>query len=64
MAMVMIYFKKNFFYIYCRPITSILVFGQLPEWIRSQIYTIPNGHHPEWTQSRMSTYLITEMVYT
>ena len=45
-----------------------------PEWTPSRmalsrIYTIPNGHHiewhnPEWGQSRMSTCIITEVLYT
>ena len=25
--------------------------------------TIPNGHNPEWTLSRMSTYLVTEELF-
>ena len=29
--------------------------GHHPEWTPSRMDTIPNGHHPEWTQSRMDT---------
>ena len=29
--------------------------GHNPEWTQSRMDTIPNGHNPEWTQSRMDT---------
>ena len=29
--------------------------GHHPEWIQSRMDTIRNGHNPEWTQSRMDT---------
>ena len=29
--------------------------GHKPEWTQSRMGTIPNGHNPEWTQSRMDT---------
>ena len=29
--------------------------GHHPEWTPSRMDTIPNGHHPEWTPSRMDT---------
>ena len=29
--------------------------GHHPEWTPSRMDTIPNGHNPEWTQSRMDT---------
>ena len=47
--------------------------GHNSEWIPSRIDPIPNEPHPEWTpsqmnpiptQSRMSTYLVTEVFYT
>ena len=30
--------------------------GHNPEWTQSRMDTIPNGHNPERTPSRMSTY--------
>ena len=35
-----------------------------PGCARSRMCTIPNGHHPEWTPSLMSTYIVTEALYT
>ena len=29
--------------------------GHNPEWTPSRMDTIPNGHNPEWTPSRMDT---------
>ena len=29
--------------------------GHNPEWTQSRMNTIPNGHNPEWTQSQMDT---------
>ena len=29
--------------------------GHNPEWTQSRMDTIPKGQHPEWTQSRMGT---------
>ena len=30
--------------------------GHNPEWTQSRMDTIPKGHNPEWTRSRISTY--------
>ena len=50
--------------------------GHHPEWTQSRMgtnqnvqYTIPNGqkpnsyHYTEWTQPRMSLYIVTEVLY-
>ena len=40
-----------------------------PAWTQSQVETIPNECNPErtlseWTQFRMNTYVVTEVLYT